>query len=247
MLNKRVLILGGTREAREVAAALMAAGIPAVTSLAGVTETPVLPEGEVRRGGFGGVTGLTSYLRAERIALTVDATHPFAARISVNAVDACRDAGVPLLRLERPPWTPQEGDRWTQVKTVEEAAARLRPAARVLLTIGRKEIAPFMARSGIGGIARMIEPPPLALPPGWSLILERPPFSIGAEKHLLAQNAIGWLVTKNAGGGDTDAKLVAARELDLPVIMIEQPAKPFAPIFASTREIFLNVKRVLSP
>ncbi|MCA3573966.1 MAG: cobalt-precorrin-6A reductase, partial [Aestuariivirga sp.] len=242
----RILILGGTREARELASLLTAEGRSVVTSLAGVTRTPALPPGEVRTGGFGGAGGLLSYLRREAIALVVDATHPFAARMSANAHEASAAAGVPLLRLERPPWQPGPGDRWTPAETVAAAAAALPPGARVLLTIGRKEVAPFFAKGDLGGIARMIEETAEPLPPNWSLLMERPPFSVAYERKLLVDNALAWLVTKNAGGGETEAKLVAARELGLPVIMVARPPKPRAVIQASAGEMAVAIRRLLS-
>ena len=247
MPGDRILILGGTREARELASLLTAEGRSVITSLAGVTRAPTLPPGEVRTGGFGGADGLMSYIRQEAISLVVDATHPFAARMSANADEACASAHVPLLRLERPPWQPGPGDRWTTVDTIAAAATALPHGARVLLTIGRKEVAPFFGRSDLSGIARMIEETAEPLPPGWSLLLERPPFSEASERQLLAGNAITWLVTKNAGGGETEAKLIAARELGLPVIMVARPPKPVAVSHASAGDMAVAIRRLLSP
>lgn len=247
MPGKRILILGGTRDARALAADLIARGFPVITSLAGVTAEPLLPPGEVRRGGFGGAGGLADYLKAEGIVAVVDAAHPFAARISANADAACRAAGVPLRRLERPAWQPGTGDRWTSVASVEEAAAALPGGARVLLTIGRKEIMPFLAREDISGIARMIEAPGVSIPPRWNVLLDRPPFTPASERQLLREHAIGWLVTKNAGGQDTMAKLEAAREEGIPVIMVARPAKPEASTFVSLHELTADLERLLSP
>jgi precorrin-6A/cobalt-precorrin-6A reductase len=247
MPSERILILGGTRDARELAAALLARGFHVITSLAGVTADPVLPPGEVRRGGFGGAAGLANYLKSEGIAAVADATHPFAALMSANADAACRATGLPLLRLERPAWRAGPGDRWTSVTSAAEAAAVLPAHARVLLTIGRKEIAPFLVRQEVSGIARMIEPPQLEFPPPWTLLLERPPFTIEAERRLISDHAITWLVTKNAGGGTTEAKLVAAREAGIPVVMIERPAKPEVPSLASAHEFSAEIERLLSP
>jgi precorrin-6A/cobalt-precorrin-6A reductase len=167
--------------------------------------------------------------------------------MSANAHAACTAAGVPLLRLERPPWQPVAGDRWTQVETVAAAAAALPPGARVLLTIGRKEVAPFFARGDVGGIARMIEETPENIPPGWRLLLERPPFSVAYERKLLADNAVTWLVTKNAGGAETAAKLAAARDLGLPVIMVERPPKPAVATEASAAQLAAVLRGLLSP
>lgn len=242
-----ILILGGTRDARELAAALDAAGHRVITSLAGVTQEPVLPQGEVRRGGFGGVDGLRQFLTAEKVALVIDATHPFAARISAHAAAACQSEGVPLLRFERPGWTAQEGDHWTSAQSVEEAASLLPPAARVLLTIGRKEVAPFFARQGLSGVARMIEAPPVEPPPGWLILQHRPHFTAEGEFGLMRRHGITHLVTKNSGGTLTEGKLQAARRLGLPVIMIARPAKPEVQIFAIRTDLLEAVERVLSP
>lgn len=247
MPGERILILGGTRDARQIAAALVGEGYRVITSLAGVTENPVLPPGEVRRGGFGGVAGLAAYLEAERIALVVDATHPFAAQMSGQAHEACGLKHVPLFRFERPAWRACEGDRWTEVKTAGEAVGLLPAGARALVTIGRKEIAPFFQRSDISGIARMIEPPLRDAPPGWEILLERPPFTPESEAELMSRNAITHLVTKNAGGGATEAKLGAARQLGIPVVMITRPAKAGASGFASEEALIGAVRRVLSP
>jgi precorrin-6A/cobalt-precorrin-6A reductase len=243
----RILILGGTRDARQLAQALVAEGYHAITSLAGVTEHPVLPPGEVRIGGFGGVEGLKSYIDAARIALVIDATHPFAARMSAHAFEACRDKGVPLLRLDRPGWVAEIGDRWKHA-TSAAAAARLLPAgARVLLTTGRKNLEPFFARLDISGIARMIEAPPVDPPSNWRVLRNRPPFTVEGEARLLTDHAITHLVTKNAGGSATEAKLVAARDARIEVLMIDRPAKPAVPIFATIGTLVAVVKRLLSP
>lgn len=228
MRREPILILGGTGDARRLAERLVADGLHVITSLAGVTAEPVLPPGEVRRGGFGGVEGLVAYLRGQGIAAVIDATHPFAARMSIQAYTACRRCHVPLYRLERPGWTRRPGDYWTEVASAEAAALALPPAARALVTIGRKEISPFFARTDMEGIARMIEPPAEAAPPGWQVLLQRPPFDVDSEIKLMQSHGITHLVTKNAGGGETDAKLSAARQLEIPVIMIARPAKPEA-------------------
>lgn len=243
----RILILGGTRDAREIAAELVVAGRNVVTSLAGVTEQPVLPHGELRIGGFGGVGGLKSYLVNECIGLVIDATHPFAAQMSSHAFEACRATGVLLLRFERRPWTAGEGDRWTIAGDAEEAASLLPAGARVLLTTGRKDLTPFFSRPDISGVARMIEAPPADPPGPWTVLRERPPFKIEDEARLMAENSITHLVTKNAGGAATEAKLAAARQRGIEVIMIARPAKPDVPAFASIGNLMTVVDGVLSP
>lgn len=228
MRREPILILGGTGDARRLAERLVAEGSRVVTSLAGVTAEPVLPPGEVRRGGFGGVEGLAAYLRAQGIGAVIDATHPFAMQMSIHAYTACRMCHVPLYRLERPAWKRGPGDDWTEVASAGAAAQALPAAARALVTIGRKEIRPFFAQTDVEGIARMIEPPAEPAPPGWQVLLQRPPFDVPSEIKLMQSHGITHLVTKNAGGGETEAKLSAARQLAIPVIMIARPAKPEA-------------------
>lgn len=247
MPRNRILILGGTGDAREIAAALVAAGHNVITSLAGVTAQPILPAGEVRSGGFGGVSGLQSYLESEGIALVIDATHPFAAQMSRQVFEACQRCGVLLLRFERKPWQPTPEDTWTVVDSAAEAAAALPPGARVLLTTGRKDLEPFFARPDLSGIARMIEAPPLQPPSSWCVLRERPPFTVASEAVLMMENAITHLVTKNAGGSATEAKLEAARECGIPVLMIARPVKPEVPNFGSLGNLMVVVEGVLSP
>ena len=237
MPGKRILILGGTREARELAAVLLEEGYEVITSLAGVTENPILPEGQVRRGGFGGVEGLVAYLRHTGIAAIADATHPFAAQMSRQAYAAATLTTIPLVRLERPAWQAQAGDTWISVRSCAEAAAALPAGARALVTIGRKEIALFFARPDIGGVARMIEPPALEVPSNWTVLLERPPFRIEDDMALITHHAITHVVSKNAGGEDTKAKLAAARTLAVPVIMVTRPPKPVTRSYTTAAEV----------
>lgn len=225
--GKSVLILGGTGEARALASALMAQGVETTTALAGRTRTPHLPAGTVRIGGFGGPEGLADYLRDKAIARLIDATHPFAAQISANAVAAARVAGIPLLRLQRPGWTAPDGARWTRVPDMAAAANALPPGARTLLTIGRQEIPAFFSRRDCTLLARVIDPPE-TLPPDWRLITARGPFSIAQELALLETHAITHLVSKNSGGAQTRAKLDAAHALGITVVMVERPALPDA-------------------
>ena len=247
MPNDRVLILGGTRDAREIADALVAAGHNVITSLAGVTEQPMLPSGEVRVGGFGGADGLKSYIESGHIRLVIDATHPFAARMSAQAFQACEACGVLLLRFERTAWVAGTGDDWTYASSAAEAASAVPAGARVLLTTGRKDLLPFFDRQDISGIARMIEAPPSDPPANWRILRERPPFSVASETDLMTGNAITHLVTKNAGSGATEAKLQAARERKIPVIMITRPVKPNVPSFATMGNLLVVVEGVLSP
>lgn len=235
MQARRVLILGGTTEARDLAARLVSAGHHVVTSLAGVTSAPRLPAGEVRTGGFGGASGLGEYLAAENFDWLIDATHPFAAQISAHAHAAAGREGVALVRLQRPPWRPGKDDRWVPVPDTAAAVEALPEGAMALITIGRKEVTAFARRSDIGVVARMIEAPADPLPGNWRLVLARPPFSVEEEMALMRGQGVSVLVTKNAGGDGT-AKLQAARRLRLPVVMIERPAKPRVRTLGSVKE-----------
>ncbi|MFM8747989.1 MAG: cobalt-precorrin-6A reductase [Aestuariivirga sp.] len=247
MPREAVLILGGTRDARELAGLLTTRGYKVITSLAGVTTDPVLPPGEIRRGGFGGAAGLGDYLARQPVAVVIDATHPFAARISGHAHAACETLGLPLLRLERPAWQPSAEDNWTTVTDAAAAAAALADGARVLLTIGRRQLAPFFERPGLSGVIRCIEPPDAAVPPGWRLLRERPPFSLEAEMHLIRGAAISHVVSKNAGGAPLAAKLLAARALRIPVIMIARPHKPETATAVTAEALAAAVERLLCP
>jgi precorrin-6A/cobalt-precorrin-6A reductase len=200
-----------------------------ITSLAGATSAPLLPAGRVKLGGFGGSEGLANFIREERIQIIADATHPFATTISANAFAAALACGIAYVRLERPEWQPQPGDQWKTVKSVKEAASILPRDAIVFLTIGRKDIAPFLGRADLAGVVRMIEPPSEPMPANWKLILDRPPFTVDDELSLMRQHRITVVVSKNAGGEQTSAKLVAARRLRVPVLLIERPVKPDAP------------------
>jgi precorrin-6A/cobalt-precorrin-6A reductase len=220
----RLLILGGTSEASALARHLAGRrGLEIVSSLAGRVAAPVLPPGAVRVGGFGGIEGLATYLIDEKIDAVVDATHPFAARMSANAAEACRRAGVPLLAFVRPAWTQQPTDRWHPVADMAAAADLCR--ARVFLTVGRQELAPF-AGSGAWFLIRSIDPPDGPLPAHYELLLKRGPFGLDDEIALLRDHRIDLIVSKNSGGPATYAKIEAARMLGLPVVMVERPARP---------------------
>ncbi|WP_181783272.1 cobalt-precorrin-6A reductase [Pseudonocardia pini] len=220
MAPHRVLILGGTSEARRLAGLLPAA----VSSLAGRVRAPVLPPGEVRVGGFGGVDGLVGYLRAERITQVVDATHPFAARMTAHAAEACALTGVPLVVLRRPGWSEVAGDRWTRVPSLV-AAARALPGSRVFLTTGRQDLAVF-ADSAAWFLVRSVDPPDPPAPQRMLSILERGPFTVDGERALMLEHRIDVLVTKDSGGALTAAKLVAARDLGISVVMVDRPPLP---------------------
>ncbi|WP_238013947.1 cobalt-precorrin-6A reductase [Dactylosporangium sp. AC04546] len=229
---RTVLILGGTGEARRLAAALT--GLRVVSSLAGRVAQPSLPPGEVRVGGFGGVAGLVDYLRAERVSAIVDATHPFAARITSNAAAAAVETGVPLLVLRRPGWTLGPGDRWQRVPSLDAAAEAVRDTARVFLTTGRQSLPAFAHLTAPWFLSRSVDPPEPPLPPRLEVLLDRGPFTVEAETTLLRDRAIDVLVTKDSGGDMTSAKLTAARALGLPVVMVDRPPLPAAVEVTST-------------
>lgn len=218
-----ILILGGTKEAAELAASLVRdhPDWRVVTSLAGRTKEPEPVAGEVRSGGFGGIDGLLAYLRAEGVTRLIDATHPFARRISQNANEAARRAGIPLERRDRPPWKRQPGDAWIEVASLEAARDAIPPGARVLLALGSQHIAPFADRTDVHFVVRMVDPPetPLALA-DHCLVVGHPGRTAVDETALLAEHAITHIVCRNSGGDGAYAKIEAARMLALPVIMI---------------------------
>lgn len=191
----------------------------------------------MRIGGFGGAEGLAQYLRAEGIARVVDATHPFAAQISRNAIAACAATGTPLLALERPAWQPGPGDRWSMVPDIEAAVARLSgPPQRVFLAIGRQNLAAFAGQPQHHYLLRLVDPPGALLLPDCTVELARGPFDAAGDRVLMQRHGITLIVAKNAGGTGAEAKLTAARDLGLPVILIDRPAIPPRPVTASVDE-----------
>jgi precorrin-6A/cobalt-precorrin-6A reductase len=226
-----VLILGGTIEARRLAG-LLAADIPALrvtSSLAGRVTAPQLPPGEVRIGGFGGTDGLTRWLREHAVDALIDATHPFAGTISFHAADAAAQAHVPLLALRRPGWVPVDGDRWHPVDSLARAAELLPSLGRrVFLTTGRTGLAAFAAGAldELWFLVRSVDAPEPPCPRRMEVLLDRGPFTLDGERRLLREHKIDVLVTKDSGGEATAAKLVAAREAGVPVVVVRRPAVP---------------------
>jgi precorrin-6A/cobalt-precorrin-6A reductase len=222
----KVLLLGGTGEARALASALAdEPGVHVVSSLAGRTTDAWLPVGEVRQGGFGGTDGLIRWLRDEAVDAVVDATHPFAATMTEHAVAAAREVDVPLVVLRRPGWTAAPGDVWHWAESAD-AAARMLPSlgSRAFLTIGRQGLEAF-ARTDVWTLARCVDAPEPQ--PMWcELILDRGPYDLEGERALMRQHQIDVLVTKDSGGPQTSAKLAAARELAVPVVVIRRPPLP---------------------
>jgi len=213
-----ILVLGGTAEGRALTEAL---GKGSVLSLAGVTQKPVASPHRV--GGFGGVEGLVAYLRAEGVKGAVDATHPFAAQMSLNIFGAATALKLPLLRLERPPWP--QAPTWKNLANLNEAAKAIPSKARVFLSTGRQSLGPFIARDDVWFLTRSIEPP-AHQPPHGETVLQRPPFSLADELALIRHHKITHLVSKNAGGDAVYAKIVAATKLGVQVIMVKRPRVP---------------------
>lgn len=230
MPTRRLLILGGTTEAAELARRVpdrLGDGVEVISSLAGrLKPTRTLP-GETRVGGFGGTRGIAAYLESEKIDLVVDATHPFARNISDQAAAACLNAGVPQLNLIRPPWTPEPGDQWLEVDDFDQAARLLpRVAARVFLTTGPGMLQAFSDIVDVWFLVRMFQPPAGVLPlTRYCIVTARPPFTVERECALFREHDIDTLVTKQSGG-PTDAKLTAARDLGARVMMIRRPPPP---------------------
>lgn len=240
----RILLLGGTAEAAALAVRLAAAGLDAVYSYAGRTAAPAAQPLPLRIGGFGGAEGLARYLAAEGISHVVDATHPFAAQISRNAAAACAVQGAALLGLQRPPWQPGPGDRWTRVADIAGAVAALpqRPAT-VFLAIGRQSLDAF-AGLPHAWVLRLVDPAPQPLA-GARVVVDRGPFTVAGDLALMRDHAVTHVVAKNAGGSGAAAKIAAARALGLPVIMIDRPALPPRAEAASVDEVMAWLHRAV--
>ncbi len=233
-----VLVLGGTGEARQLASAQHGrAGFAVTSSLAGRVAVQSLPSGDVRIGGFGGVDGLRRWLREKRVDAVVDATHPFARAMTEHAVAATTAAGVPLLVLRRDGWIAGPGDRWHRVPD-GAAAARLVDGMgeRVFLATGSGDLAAFTGLDAHWFLLRAVDPPPAPLPVRHHLVLARGPFTADSERALLREHRIDLVVTRDSGGAMTAAKLVAARELGLPVVLLERPPGPGVPTVATVDE-----------
>ncbi|MFD7408233.1 cobalt-precorrin-6A reductase [Streptomyces sp. NPDC059866] len=227
-MSRHVLVLGGTTEARELAAELAARpGVRVTTSLAGRVTRPGAVAGEVRVGGFGGAQGLADWLRAHDVAAVVDATHPFAEAITANTARAAALTGVPAVVLRRPGWRPGPGDDWHPAAALRDAADLLpRLGHRVFLTTGRLGLAAFAHLTELHFVVRTVEPPEPPMPLDAELVLARGPFTPADESALLREHRIDVLVTKDSGGAATAAKLTAARELGLPVVVVQRPPLP---------------------
>jgi precorrin-6A/cobalt-precorrin-6A reductase len=235
----RALILGGTGDANRLADALARERIDAIYSYAGRTQIPLGHALPVRVGGFGGADGLAEYIRRERITHVIDATHPFAAEMSRNAIDACAATGTRLLALERSPWSRAPGDIWIEVPDLAAAVAALpEQRASVFLAIGRQHLAPFTAKPQHAYVLRFVDAAEVALPlPDSEVIVSRGPFTLDGDRTLMRSRGIEWVVARNSGGDGARAKIDVARELGIPVIMIARPKLPERPRVESVAEV----------
>lgn len=227
-MSPHLLILAGTTEATALANAVAVAGLRATVSFAGRVARPKRQPLPQRVGGFGGVAGLVDHLQRQAITHVIDATHPFAAQMSRNAVAACAQAGVPLCALTRAPWAPVPGDRWTCVPDIAGAVAALdRPACAVMLAVGRMHLQDFAPQPQHRYLLRLVDPPAAPPPfPDHHVLVSRGPFTEAADRAVMETHGIALVVSKNAGGTGAYAKIAAARALGLPVVMIDRPAVP---------------------
>lgn len=249
----RILVLGGTDIANAFIEALRAAhpDLEIVLSLAGRTRNPKLPDCETRTGGFGGVAGLVAYLQAEGISALVDATHPYAAQISANAATAASEVGTPCLHLVRPAWKQAPGDNWHHARDYEEAAGHLDALSQthpltIFLTVGRQGLEPFHYLMNCTHVVRAVEQPDEAeLPPGARVVLARGPFREADETAFLKENEIDVIVSKNSGGTATYGKILAARSLRMPVVMVARPPLPEGEIVGDVESALTWVETTL--
>ncbi len=234
----RVLLLGGTTEASDLAKTFADHGIAGVFSYAGRTEAPMPQPLPQRIGGFGGVAGLAQYLQTNAITHLIDATHPFAAQISRHAVEAAILTQTPLLALQRPPWRASEGDLWQTVPDMAAAVAALPEAvARIFLAIGRQQLEDFAVKPQHHYLLRLVDAPQSLPLPNAQAVISRGPFTLQGDLDLLQTHRISHIVAKNAGGSGARAKLDAARQLRLPVILIDRPFVPDRPTVATVAEV----------
>ncbi len=248
-MAKKILILGGTAEARALAERLAPRDdVEVMLSLAGRTAAPARQAVPVRVGGFGGAVGLADYLKRERIDVLIDATHPYASMISANAAAAARAASVCLISLQRAAWKALAGDRWTEVDDVVAAAAALgKTPRRVFVTLGRNELAPLQSAPQHFYLIRSVDPikPPLALPHA-QYVTARGPFAEADERALMAAQRIDVVIAKNSGGSATYGKIAAARALGVAVIMLRRPPASEAPAVHSVDEALASLDHALT-
>ncbi len=227
-MQPNLLILGGTVEATALCKLVHAAGLQAIVSFAGRVDRPALHPVPRRIGGFGGVDGLVTYLRDNAVTHVIDATHPFAAQMSRNAVEACALARIPLVALTRAPWQAESGDDWIRVRDIPSAVAVLNgQPKRVMLAVGRMHLDEFAPNPQHFYLLRLVDAP--AIPPNFPdhhVLVSRGPFTTDNDRALMQDHGIDLVVSKNAGGTGAYAKIEAARQLGLPVIMIDRPDLP---------------------
>ena len=224
-----LLLLAGTSEAKRIAWGLSTMGTRAIASLAGVTRSPEPLPLPTRIGGFGGQAGFERFLQTQGITAVLDATHPFAAAMTDRTARICAVQSIPYLQILRPAWVPEPGDRWTEIAAEPDAAVHIPTGSTVFLATGRQTLERFAGLQGCRVLCRQIDPPTAPFPfEGGEYIISRPPFSVPREVELFQTLGVDWLVVKNAGGAESRTKLIAARQLDIPVLMLRRPPMPDA-------------------
>jgi len=232
-----LLVLGGTGDAKRIAAKLAEQGVDLIISLAGATRNPVAMPAPTRIGGFGGAGGFETYLYEVGITAVLDATHPYAHRITDRTAAICSARKIPHAIFHRPPWTPKDGDRWTEIAREEDAASYITKGQTVFLGTGRQTLERFANLEGCRIICRQIDAPSKPFPfEGGEYLIGRPPFSTQHERNLFRSLNVDWLVVKNAGGQQSITKLLAARELNIPVLMIKRPPVPNATVVRTVED-----------
>lgn len=232
-----VLLLAGTSEAAEIAAGLVAADVSFVASIAGESRAPRPEAVPLRVGGFGGADGFRDFLAQHGVTAVIDATHPYATRITDRSAAICAALGLPYLQVLRAPWVAGDGDDWTEIAREEDAAALIPQGAVVFLGTGSKTLHRFVGLEGCRVICRQIDPPTAPFPfEGGEFLIGRPPFPVAREVSLFSQLGIEWIIVKNAGGDASATKLDAARRLGIPVLMIARPERPDVPCVATAEQ-----------
>lgn len=232
-----ILVLSGTREGRDMAQALHRRDVPVIASLAGATRRPRAQQVPTRIGGFGGAEGFATFLTQNAITGVLDATHPFAAQITQRSAGICAQMGIAYCCFLRPAWHAETGDTWTHIQTEEQAAHHIPAGSTVFLATGRQTLARFAGLKDCTLICRQIDPPDAPFPfRNGMYLLGKPPFSVDEEVKLFEKHNVDWLVVKNAGGQASRSKLIAARQLGLPVAMIARPASPDALVLSDPAE-----------